>query len=76
MNINLHTWFSDRELKHCPIHFVHTKTPITDQSKQWVLEKLTGRFCLVNRNEVAFFMELTPSFEDPQEAVMYELTWG
>lgn len=75
MNINLMTWFSDREMPFCPEHFITVRTPITEESKQWILEKLSGRFFLSNDFTV-FFGDQIPSFEDPQEAVMYELTWS
>jgi hypothetical protein len=72
-DINLHTWFVDREINPCPDHFVKTNTELTEESKTWIYEKLTGRFSLGN---TSFFMGQNPSFEDPKEAMMYELTWG
>jgi len=77
MNINLYTWYGQRELDICPKHFIRSKTPVTDLSKEWILERLNGRFC-VDTNEATslLFMDMYPAFEDPQEAVMYELTWG
>ena len=74
-DINLYTWFSDRELSFVPEHFVRSNTPITSESKEWILEKLTGRFTILNAPG-AFLSNMVPSFEDPKEAVFYELTWG
>ena len=73
-NINLHTWFVDRELNFSPKHFVVSKTPITDKSKIWIQEKLSGRYAMAPIESA--FMEYAPSFEDPKEAMIYELTWG
>ena len=73
----------EREVKNFPRHFVVTKTPITQESKQWILETLQGRFCIVSSLEVdespkmmlGFPIEI-PAFEDPQEATFYELKWS
>jgi hypothetical protein len=74
------TWFSERELTHTPKHFVVTSYPCTPESKQWVLDKLTGRFSITYPTISTSIIELiTPSciaFEDPQEATFYELKWS
>ena len=74
------TWFSERELSHTPKHFVVTSHPCTLESKQWVLDKLTGRFSITYPTISTSIIELiSPSciaFEDPQEAVFYELKWS
>jgi hypothetical protein len=74
------TWFSDRELHYTPKHFVVTSHPCTSESKQWVLDKLSGRFSITYPTVSSSLIELmTPSciaFEDPQEAVFYELKWS
>lgn len=71
-DINLDQWFVNRELEITPEHFVKTSTPITSESMAWILEKLRGRFAVSTQS----FMEICPAFEDPKEAVFYELTWG
>jgi hypothetical protein len=73
-DINLYTWFMDRELDFTPPHFVKSGTVLTDESKVWILEKLTGRFSITGSE--GFFSNLVPSFEDPKEALFYELKWG
>jgi hypothetical protein len=73
-DINLHTWFIDRELDFVPSHFVVSKTALTDDSKLWILENLTGRFSITGGE--GFFASFAPAFEDPKEALFYELTWG
>jgi hypothetical protein len=73
-DINLHTWFMNRELGFAPDHFVVSTTPITDESKIWIQEKLSGRYAMAPIENA--FMEYAPSFEDPKEALFYELTWG
>lgn len=74
------TWFSDRELHYTPKHFIVTSHPCTVESKQWVLDKLSGRFSVTYPTISTSIIELiTPSciaFEDPQEAVFYELRWS
>jgi hypothetical protein len=74
-DINLDTWFSERELQISPMHFTKTQTPMTSESKIWILEKLHGRFSGYFSTEIAFGSKC-PTFEDPKEAVFYELTWG
>lgn len=75
-NINLYTWFTDREMTFTPDHFVRTTTPVTTESKEWILEKLIGRFSLEGSSIGFLSPGLMPAFEDPKEAVFYELTWG
>jgi hypothetical protein len=74
------TWFTDRELNYTPKHFIVTSHPCTPESKQWVLDKLSGRFSITYPMVSSNILEiLTPSciaFEDPQEAVFYELKWS
>ena len=72
-DINLYTWFMNREVNPTPEHFIKSNTELTDESKLRIYEKLTGRFSL---NGSGLFMGQCPSFEDPKEAMMYELTWG
>lgn len=75
-DINLYTWFADRELSYIPDHFTRTTTQITAESKDWVLEKLVGRFAFDFNTDSFFNGGLNPAFEDPKEAMFYELTWG
>ena len=75
------TWFRERELKYTPKHFVVTKHEFTAESKQWVLDKLSGRFSVVQQNDDddSIFSMLSMgylAFEDPQEAIFYELKWS
>ena len=77
-NINLETGFTERQLSVNPKHFTKTSTPMTPEAKVWILEKLHGRFSTYNKQNEAFrsLGESCPTFEDPKEAVFYELTWG
>jgi hypothetical protein len=74
-NINLMTWYANRELDFCPKHFIKATTPLTDDSKLWIYEKCVGRFYTDAEDSLFLFGE-TVYFEDPQEAVLYELTWS
>ena len=67
-NINIDQWFIERELVWIPNHFTRCTTPANSEARAWILEKLRGRFT-VSPN-------FCPAFEDPKEAVFYELTWG
>lgn len=91
-SVNIHTWFEQRELNFCPKHFVKTNTPISTESKLWILERLTGRFYIKSvgaykisstslpanlaRTNYYSQSEEVPFFEDPAEATLYELTWS
>ena len=76
------TWYSTRQLELCPKHFVVVSAPLTEDSKQWILDKLRGRFAIINT--VTNLSGLTVvdtsrgkvAFEDPTEATLYELTWS
>lgn len=82
-DINLETWFTERELSVNPKHFTKTSAPLTPEAKAWILEKLHGRFSKYNKSISESFskynksiIESCPAFEDPKEAVFYELTFG
>ena len=77
------TWFSERELQYTPAHFVVTKNPLNGESRQWILDKLSGRFSVVyesrTNDDLDFLLSIPhgyPAFEDPKEAIMYELRWS
>lgn len=77
--INLMTWYAERELDFCPKHFTRCATNLSDQSKMWIYKTLSGRFYLESLtfgDSFLFLGDQVPHFEDPQEAVLYELTWS
>jgi len=73
-------WFSKRELDHIPRHFTKTTTPQTDESYVWVLSNLQGRFGKSSESSSPETLSLEWVnifyFEDPAEAMMYELRWS
>jgi hypothetical protein len=71
-------WFVNRQLDFKPLHFITAKTRLTNESAKWILTSLTGRFSFSGHYEVDDFFDhvILPSFEDPGEAVMYELKWS
>lgn len=81
-NINLDTWHYNRFLKNqVPNHFTITRTKQSVENFNWVLEKLHGRFALVQNNnydneDFLSYYQKTYAFEDPKEAVQFELTWS
>lgn len=84
--VNPITWYSEREIKQYPKHFVVANTPITKESKLWILNTLQGRFTLVKKENhedtkddwitTLYDLQSYPAFEDPKEATLYELTWS
>jgi hypothetical protein len=75
------SWFTERELKYTPKHFVVSNTPLTVDSKIWILNKLKGRFSITLTEDtiddfLVFHSMGNPAFEDPKEAIFYELTWS
>lgn len=83
--INPTTWYSDRELSFTPTHFVVATTPVTIESKLWILDNLQGRFSVMSviEHDNLFHsivtlqsMDGVPAFEDPKEAMLYELKWS
>jgi len=80
MNVNALAWYSTRELSLTPPHFVRCPTPVTDKSLLWVLTKLQGRYTTIPGNEPSdeyLYIEWRQvAFEDPAEAMLYELRWS
>jgi len=72
-DLNLYQWFLEREVICVPSHFVKVKTPVTPESDEWIREKLIGRYGFVSND---MFGRRFPAFEDPKEALFYELTWS
>lgn len=75
------SWFTERELKYTPKHFIVSKTPLTNEGKIWILNKLKGRFSITFTEDatddfLVFNTMGNPAFEDPKEAIFYELTWS
>jgi hypothetical protein len=75
------SWFTERELKYTPKHFVISTTALTNDNKLWILNKLKGRFSVVFTEDgiddvLVFQLMGKPAFEDPKEATFYELTWS
>jgi hypothetical protein len=71
------TWFSSREVSFKPPHFVTTSTNVTEESKFWILNTLRGRFVLIEASGyLTRNKKFVPAFEDPKEAILYELAWS
>lgn len=81
MNLNISNWFSKRELSHVPPHFTKCSTPLTgDAPMIWIMSKLSGRYATtVGSSAVSSFIldqQTDIYFEDPAEAMLYELRWS
>lgn len=76
-DIDFTTWFSSREVSFKPPHFVTTSTHVTEESKFWILNNLRGRFALIEASDyITRNKKFIPAFEDPKEAILYELAWS
>lgn len=72
-------WYILRELKFKPPHFVTANTPVMDElALKWIIYNLRGRYTLASEFKMnsSFVQEIYPSFEDPHEALLYELKWS
>jgi hypothetical protein len=80
MTLNPLLWYVDRELSFIPSHFVKANTPMTEDSLFWVRSKLIGRYgtSAVTGNTVEDYIFGGDDiyFEDPAEAMIYELRWS
>jgi hypothetical protein len=80
MIVNPQLWYGTRELKLTPPHFVKCSAPLTEASMEWVITKLKGRYTkedLWDDDTDLFFVDAQSiSFEDPVEAMLYELRWS
>lgn len=76
--VNPLIWFADREMSYPPMHFTTATTQVTIESKQWVLDHLIGRFSITPGTGDLFNLENIGiiSFEDPKEAMLFELKWS
>lgn len=80
--LNPFTWHSTRELRFTPSHFVVVSKIITSESFQWILEKQTGRFSLIEcpnysmEHDLLEYYGYFPGFEDPAEAIHFQLVWS
>lgn len=82
MNVNPLLWYGERELQHIPPHFTKATTSLTDDSLFWIMTKCQGRYAITNAEEddndimSIFVLARNIYFEDPAEAMMYELRWS
>jgi hypothetical protein len=78
LEITPNVWFIDRRLPFKPPHFVMASTPVTKESAKWIVHNLVGRYTFIASVSVDSFFEpiVLLSFEDPTEALLYELKWS
>ena len=72
-DINKSTWYKKRCVGYVPRHFIITQTPVTNENLTWLYERTYGRFAFIE-HELPVWEEQSLAFEDPKEAVQYELT--
>ena len=81
-SVNLDTWYCNRMLvDQIPAHFTPGRTYANKENMEWLLEKLHGRFSIISRvndnpDDFMSYYQKTYAFEDPKEAVQFELTWS
>ena len=79
MIVNPAKWFSKRKLDHIPPHFTRCFTPMPSADTHgWVLASLSGRYATGNADTGTFIFtsDINIYFEDPAEAMLYELRWS
>jgi hypothetical protein len=79
MIVNPAKWFGTRELTNVPPHFVQANTPLNEKAKLWVVSKLQGRYAIASISDDNDVIPLPYEyifFEDPSEAMIYELRWS
>ena len=78
-------WYGTRKLEIVPKHFVKGSTLLTGESKQWIEDKLIGRYSttisttLVPHDILTIVTHSVSEvvyFEDPKELTLYELYWA
>lgn len=86
--IDPNIWFGNRKLDYEPLHFTRATTSLTPQSLEWLIKNLKGRYYIASNIDFeaalktdfyfgeGFGNAAVPSFEDPSEAMFYELTWS
>lgn len=86
-NIDPVFWHSTRQVEFTPTHFIFAKTQLSYESLLWVINKLKGRYSIETTldNSSIDVLSTIPStyssfgniaFEDPKEAILFELTWS
>ena len=82
-DFNPQLWFGNRKMSSIPRHFVRSNTGVTEESLQWVEDKLTGRYGVVAEtnlnNSTSIFTVIYQEsiyFEDPKDLMLYELYWS
>lgn len=81
-DFNPQLWFGKRQVDTLPPHFVKAHTALTTESLEWVKSKLTGRYTVLENTSMSItsltMLDLHSYiyFEDPKEAMYYELRWS
>jgi len=80
---NPQLWFGIRKVTIIPRHFIRATTASTEESIQWVEDKLTGRYGTVSESNMSGATNIytisyheSIYFEDSKDLMMYELYWS
>lgn len=79
IEIHPYVWYATRKLDKVPTHFTKSNTTVTVESEFWIKTRLTGRYATMVAHDNTFTLDIGSSyayFEDPAEAMMYELRWS
>jgi len=72
--LNPYIWLRPT-LNKIPIHFIKCNTPVTFEKMLWIDKNIQGRFAFSHFD--AFIDDAKfVYFEDPKDAMYYELTWS
>lgn len=71
-------WFSARQVKFTPPHFIIAQTKLTPESLHWVRNTIRGRYSILcDPADVIFDFNMgSVAFEDAKDAMLYELKWS
>jgi hypothetical protein len=78
--VNPYIWYAERELTHVPPHFIKCPTPVSDDSKFWIINKTSGRYAfnvaMTNNVQELLLDVIYVHFENSSDATLYELIWA
>ncbi len=80
MIVNPYIWYAEREVPHVPPHFIKCPTPVSDDSKFWIMNKTSGRYSFnvaMSTDVQELLLDVMHVyFENSSDATLYELIWA
>lgn len=78
-DLNIADWHDVRRLSWVPAHFHKIQVTASSAVQDWILENTQGRWAVCSRFDQerdVFLNRSGLAFEDPQEAMLCQLTWS